>query len=357
MTEAAADLLLPLRQETLRAIATTGVVRQFPKQSILINEGDVGDTLYIILTGRVKVYASNAAGREVVINFHGAGEYVGEMSLDGSPRSASVVTVEPTTCAVVNRAQFREFIAANPDFAQHLIRTLIHRARSATENMKSLAPPDDDGRLVTQAQPLRLLDDGPGDPGAPAVHHASWVGIATLGRMSDRGTQQGGPWTGSSARPLEVSRLHLPGELLPQSSPPCRASRQRAQHVAPAEDPVTAVRHVPVPRTTDHVATGRDGHGDANGVGSPGPQRRERVVHDDHACVPGQPAAQGSLQRASVLRSIDTGPGDEQDGDLAAAGDAIGERRDPVRGGVQAMALGVGAGTLDTGEPLAVRGR
>ena len=160
VTEAAADLLLPLRQETLRAIATTGVVRQFPKQSILINEGDVGDTLYIILTGRVKVYASNAAGREVVINFHGAGEYVGEMSLDGSPRSASVVTVEPTTCAVVNRAQFRDFIVANPDFAQHLIRTLIHRARSATENLKSLALSDVYGRLVRLLNALAVEADG-----------------------------------------------------------------------------------------------------------------------------------------------------------------------------------------------------
>jgi len=158
--EAAADLLLPLRQETLRAIATTGVVRQFPKQTILINEGDVGDTLYIILTGRVKVYASNAAGREVVINFHGAGEYVGEMSLDGSPRSASVVTVEPTTCAVVNRAQFRDFIVANPDFAQHLISTLIRRARSATENLKSLALSDVYGRLVRLLNALAVEADG-----------------------------------------------------------------------------------------------------------------------------------------------------------------------------------------------------
>lgn len=138
----------PLREETLHAIAASGVVRSFPKQTVLIHEGDVGDSLYIILSGRVKVYASNDAGREVVINFHGAGDYVGEMSLYGAPRSASVVTMEPTTCAIVNRAQFRDFLAANPDFAQHLIQTLIHRARSATENVKSLALSDVYGRLV-----------------------------------------------------------------------------------------------------------------------------------------------------------------------------------------------------------------
>jgi len=111
----------PLAEETLRAIASTGIVRTFPKNAVLINEGDTGDSLYIVLSGRVKVYASNEAGREIVLSFFGPGEYVGEMSLDGSPRSASVMTVETTSCAVVNRASFREFILAHPDFALHLI--------------------------------------------------------------------------------------------------------------------------------------------------------------------------------------------------------------------------------------------
>jgi len=158
--DASPALPTPLRDDILQTIAASGVVRSFPKQTVLIHEGDVGDALYIILSGRVKVYASNAAGREVVINFHGAGEYVGEMSLAGEPRSASVVTVEPTTCAIVNRAQFRDFIAANPDFTQHLIHTLIRRARSATENVKSLALSDVYGRLVRLINALAVERDG-----------------------------------------------------------------------------------------------------------------------------------------------------------------------------------------------------
>src|SRR5690349_18558883 len=150
----------PLPDEALRRIASSGIVRAFPKSTILIAEGDVGDSLYIILSGRVKVYASNAAGREVVINFHGPGEYVGEMSLDGEPRSASVVTMEPTTCAIVNRAQFRDFLAQNPDFAQHLIQTLIRRCRGATENVKSLALSDVYGRLVRLLNALAVDQDG-----------------------------------------------------------------------------------------------------------------------------------------------------------------------------------------------------
>jgi CRP/FNR family cyclic AMP-dependent transcriptional regulator len=150
----------PLADATLAQIASGGITRAFPKSTVLIHDGDVGDSLYIILSGRVKVYASNQEGKEVVIDFHGPGEYVGEMSLDGAPRSASVVTTEPTTCAIVNRAQFREFLLSHPDFALHLIEKLIHRVRVATENVKSLALSDVYGRLVRLLNTLAQPSDG-----------------------------------------------------------------------------------------------------------------------------------------------------------------------------------------------------
>jgi CRP/FNR family transcriptional regulator, cyclic AMP receptor protein len=154
------DAFAPLQPETLRAIAATGVVRSFPRNTVLINEGDLGDALYVILSGRVKVFSSNEAGREFVIDFHKAGEYVGEMTLDGEPRSASVMTVESTTCAVVNRTQFRDFILAHPDFAMHLIERLIHRVRVTTGNLKSLALSDVYGRLVRLLNALAKDVDG-----------------------------------------------------------------------------------------------------------------------------------------------------------------------------------------------------
>jgi CRP/FNR family cyclic AMP-dependent transcriptional regulator len=154
------DPFAPLAQDTLRAIAATGVVRQFPKNAVLINEGEQGDSLFIVLSGKVKVFASNEAGKEFVIDFHGPGEYVGEMSLDGAPRSASVMTVEPTSCAVVSRVNFREFILAHPDFALHLIEKLIQRVRRTTENVKSLALSDVYGRLVRLLHALAQDRDG-----------------------------------------------------------------------------------------------------------------------------------------------------------------------------------------------------
>jgi len=149
-----------LPDATLAAIAATGVTRSYPRGTVLIREGELGDALFIILSGRVKVYSGNEEGREVVIDFHGAGEYVGEMSLDGAPRSASVVTTEPSTCAIVDRARFRDFVLAHPDFALNLVLKLIHRVRLATENVKSLALSDVYGRL---ARLLNALAEPRGD--------------------------------------------------------------------------------------------------------------------------------------------------------------------------------------------------
>jgi CRP/FNR family transcriptional regulator, cyclic AMP receptor protein len=137
----------------LREIAEKGGLRHFPARTILISEGDTSDSLFILVTGRVKVYSTNPNGREVVITIHGPGEYLGELALDGGVRSASVMTLEPTTCSVVSGAELRQFIEAHPDFAQHLIRKLIGRVRQATDSVKSLALQDVYGRI------MRLLDE------------------------------------------------------------------------------------------------------------------------------------------------------------------------------------------------------
>lgn len=143
-----------LKDEVLREIAARGGVRRYPANAVLITEHDVADSLYIILSGRVKVYAANEAGKEVILNTVGPGEYVGELALDGGPRSASVMTLEVTTCAVVTSANLREFIVAHPDFAQHLIMKLIARVRGLTGRVKSLALEDVYSRVVGLLQSM-----------------------------------------------------------------------------------------------------------------------------------------------------------------------------------------------------------
>ena len=101
-----------------------------------------------MLSGRVKAYAGSDNGREVVLNEVGPGEYLGELSLDGERRSASVKTLEPTTCCVVQGADLREFLTEHPDFALHLTRKLIGMVRRLTGQVKSLALQDVYGRVV-----------------------------------------------------------------------------------------------------------------------------------------------------------------------------------------------------------------
>ncbi len=147
----AAPLLL---SPTLAALVGRGSRHRYPKNAVLINEGDVDDALFVILSGRVRVYASGQRGNELTIGIYGPGEYIGEMSLDGSPRSASVATLEATECARVGGKLVKEHIAEHPDFAFELLAKVIRRARAATVTATQVALNDVYGRL---AQLLRSL--------------------------------------------------------------------------------------------------------------------------------------------------------------------------------------------------------
>ncbi|MGO4392719.1 Crp/Fnr family transcriptional regulator [Variovorax sp. M-6] len=137
----------------LQHLALRGVQRRYRARAMLIEEGEEGGSIYIVLSGRLRVFLSDSRGREITLGLHGPGEYVGEMSLDGGPRSASVQAVEPTVCAVVTRETMLQHIADHPDFALALIVRLIRRARLATESARSMALLDVYARLK------RLLEE------------------------------------------------------------------------------------------------------------------------------------------------------------------------------------------------------
>jgi CRP/FNR family cyclic AMP-dependent transcriptional regulator len=132
----------------LKAVAAHGVERSYAKNAVLVSEGDSADSLYVILAGRVRIYASDEDGHEVVFGTQGPGEYFGEMVLDGGPRSASVITLEKSRFLVVPKPQLRELIAANPEFALNVMKKLISRVRTLSASMKSLALMDVYGRVA-----------------------------------------------------------------------------------------------------------------------------------------------------------------------------------------------------------------
>ena len=132
----------------LRLLARRGEIKRYRKGHRLIQEGDYGDTLFILLSGRVRSYGSGDKDREITYGTYGAGEYIGEMSLDGGPRSATVVSLEACECAVVTRQTLTQYIADHPEFAFDLLAKVIRRARAATLSAKQLALNDVYGRLV-----------------------------------------------------------------------------------------------------------------------------------------------------------------------------------------------------------------
>jgi CRP/FNR family cyclic AMP-dependent transcriptional regulator len=149
-----------LNDAALEAVSRRGVMRTFAKNTVVVSEGDRTDSLYIIVSGQVKIYVSDDKGKEIVLNESGPGEYFGEMVLDEGPRSASVMTLVPTRFLVVPKEDFTAFVAKSPEFSLHLIRKLIRRVRALTNDVKSLALMDVYGRVARMLLDLAVERDG-----------------------------------------------------------------------------------------------------------------------------------------------------------------------------------------------------
>jgi CRP/FNR family cyclic AMP-dependent transcriptional regulator len=142
------DRLLSGLEPSVARLASRGIVRNYRKNTIIINEGEPGDSLFVLLQGQVKVYATDENGREITYGTIDAGDYFGEMSLDGGARSASVMTLEPCLCALVSRTSVQQHLADEPQFALQLVAQVIRRARSATETARQMALLDVYGRVI-----------------------------------------------------------------------------------------------------------------------------------------------------------------------------------------------------------------
>jgi CRP/FNR family transcriptional regulator, cyclic AMP receptor protein len=147
----------------IKALAALGVQRRYRRGTLLIQEGEIGDTLYIVLQGRLRAFLADNSGKELTLGMYGPPEYVGEMSLDGGPRSANVEAVESSLCSVVTRDILLGYIAEKPEFALELMARLIRRARLATESARSVALIDVYGRLVQLLNQMATEPDANGE--------------------------------------------------------------------------------------------------------------------------------------------------------------------------------------------------
>mgnify|MGYP000975985320 CR=1 FL=1 len=150
-----------LDEEELDRLAAVGMRKRFPRNTILLNEGDITDSLYVILSGKVKTVITDENGREIILSISGPGEYFGEMALiDGEPRSATIVTREPCHLMIFSKEDIKGVLRANPDMVFTLLKGLIKRLRETDKKIESLALMDVYGRI---AQLLIQMAEAQGD--------------------------------------------------------------------------------------------------------------------------------------------------------------------------------------------------
>ena len=143
----------------LRPYFDQGLLKTFPPRTIFIHEGGRGDLIYLVKSGRGKIYSTSATGKEIVLGVFGPGTLLGELTLDGGGRMASVMTLEKTVCQVVPLDDFKRLIAGRPDLAMDMIVALIGLLRASNEHVKSLAFEDVYGRVVRLLMKEAVVED------------------------------------------------------------------------------------------------------------------------------------------------------------------------------------------------------
>ena len=138
-----------LHDDELQTIESHAASKSYPKNSIIINEGDNTNSLYIILSGKVKAFLSNEDGKEVILIMLKEGDYFGELSiLDSAPRSASIMTMESCKFSIISKENFDKVMDKHPDIARKIVGELTRTIRRLTDSVRNLALMDVYGRVA-----------------------------------------------------------------------------------------------------------------------------------------------------------------------------------------------------------------
>jgi len=136
-------------------LLTVAVRKTYPRQSLIVQEGDPGERFYLLRKGRAKVYLGNEAGREVILSILGPGDFFGEMALiDDEPCSASIMTLEESEFVSIGKGEFQKVLGSSAGMAANLLKALSKRLREADQQIESLALNDVKARVE---QALRSL--------------------------------------------------------------------------------------------------------------------------------------------------------------------------------------------------------
>ena len=163
-----APLFARLAVAQAEALSSAVVKRRYKRGEVLVAQGQKSDALFLLLTGRARVMASDSRGREVILATLGQGDYLGEMSLiDNEPHSATVRAEVQTDVLVLGRAEFTRCRLENASMGVVLMRGLAKRLRQADRKIESLALLDVYGRVAhalieqahTNAQGQQIIEN------------------------------------------------------------------------------------------------------------------------------------------------------------------------------------------------------
>jgi len=134
------ELFRPIPHDGLRRLADRGVLRRFTPGQTLMRQGETSQTMYVILSGAVRVDRSLPDERSVNLAELGPGDVVGEMGLlDRAPRSATVTAVEDTETLEIHATLLAVVLIENPAVSAALLRILSRRLRSADELVEEMS--------------------------------------------------------------------------------------------------------------------------------------------------------------------------------------------------------------------------
>ncbi len=138
-----------LSEVDIQALARLTTRRRYPKDTVVFFENEQGDTLFMILQGRVRVTILGDDGREVILSVLGPGDFFGEIALlDNEPRSATAIAAEDAELLLLQRNEFQGAMSENPSISGALIRVLTARLRRANHQISTLALLDVYGRVA-----------------------------------------------------------------------------------------------------------------------------------------------------------------------------------------------------------------
>jgi len=145
----AVPLFSGVPDEQLELVARVAVRRKFPKHRTVVFAGDKTSALYVIVSGSAKVLSRDSEGREVILAFLSQGECFGEMGLiDGEPRSADVVVVDPCELLEISREDLVKAFKQSSDLSLNIMKSLVTRLRQANWKIEGLALMDVYGRVA-----------------------------------------------------------------------------------------------------------------------------------------------------------------------------------------------------------------